>query len=289
MSDDNVTHLGLEEPTPISIDTLEQFIQGYLLGVQAHLGASCPFKNLTMGHLQAFIKKVRVKYLADFGMPDTWDDLDQPALMNVVFHISKSLCEAGDEVDVIDGIPLHGYVAGVYNEPCDESNSFALDYAALFKVCKEAKLELWLQYSPERDLFIVGAGGAETEWGRLNDVLAKAPELIRDLGIDTNWERSPEDLHPETKHVIDRAFIALKAKMLNAQIKHGLDNGCLRSPSSVPITNDGRYFTSVEGCVDALKKHLQKGDILDAMAYLSILHTITRGADKHPTVRKAFM
>ncbi len=84
----------------------------------------------------------------------------------------------------------------------------------------------------------------------------------------------PAGLHEVTTSVITTAFDLLAKKLYSSQIKYGLNNGCLRTPDDFKVENDGRYYTSNEGCIEALINHLQKGDIIDSIGYLTFLCTL---------------
>lgn len=80
-------------------------------------------------------------------------------------------------------------------------------------------------------------------------------------------------LHPETNSVVDNAVIALKDKLLKAQIKHGLTNGWRNPPEGVE-GGGGRFFVTKEQCLEAFHSHLAKGDALDCIAYLIYLREL---------------
>lgn len=83
----------------------------------------------------------------------------------------------------------------------------------------------------------------------------------------------PAGLHQDTVKTVLDATNALMAKLYDAQVKYNLKDGWRTLPEGA--TEDGkRYFDSPEGCVKALRAHLAKGDVIDAMAYLSYLHTL---------------
>ncbi len=77
-------------------------------------------------------------------------------------------------------------------------------------------------------------------------------------------------LHPDTNAVVDSAVLALKDKLLKAQIKHGLVNGWRNPPEGVE-GGGGRFFVTKEQCLEAFHAHLDKGDTLDCIAYLIYL------------------
>lgn len=80
-------------------------------------------------------------------------------------------------------------------------------------------------------------------------------------------------LHPETNTVVDNAVVALKDKLLKAQIKHGLTNGWRNPPEGVE-GGGGRFFVTKEQCLEAFHSHLAKGDALDCIAYLIYLREL---------------
>lgn len=95
--------------------------------------------------------------------------------------------------------------------------------------------------------------------------------------MTTTKTTSKETLHPVTKGVLEKAFGDLSDKLLDAQIKYGLTEGCLISPPDVSEDRE-RFFVTTEGCIAALKHHLQKGDVLDSMAYLTFLNHLEGGS-----------
>lgn len=80
-------------------------------------------------------------------------------------------------------------------------------------------------------------------------------------------------LHQDTNSVVDCAVIALKGKLLKAQIKHGLVNGWRNPPEGVE-GGGGRFFVTKEQCLEAFHAHLEKGDTLDCIAYLIYLREL---------------
>lgn len=80
-------------------------------------------------------------------------------------------------------------------------------------------------------------------------------------------------LHPDTEAVIDNMVADLKAKLLSAQVKHGLVDGW-RHPPKDSVPGDGRFFVTPMQCLLALHKHMEKGDALDCIAYLSYLRAL---------------
>ncbi|QJT70804.1 hypothetical protein GR7B_00006 [Vibrio phage vB_VcorM_GR7B] len=110
--------------------------------------------------------------------------------------------------------------------------------------------------------------------------------LTLDVGqsVDTDFRRITRiepyiqlphhpDLHPSTAQVIGDSASAVLQKLYAAQVKYGLDNGWKVPPTGKE--DDGRYFTTVGGCIKALITHLKKGDIVDSIAYLSFLRELT--------------
>lgn len=80
-------------------------------------------------------------------------------------------------------------------------------------------------------------------------------------------------LHSETELVVDNAVMALKQKLLDAQIKHGLVDGWRNPPVGVN-GGGGRFFVTKEQCLEAFHSHLSKGDTLDCIAYLIYLREL---------------
>lgn len=78
------------------------------------------------------------------------------------------------------------------------------------------------------------------------------------------------NLHANTAKLVADLASDLAAKLLSAQIKHNLANGWDNLPEGVD-PNDGRYFMTEEQCNKALRNHLDKGDILDCVAYLAFM------------------
>lgn len=80
-------------------------------------------------------------------------------------------------------------------------------------------------------------------------------------------------LHPDTEAVVDSMVADLKAKLLAAQVKHGLTDGWKHPPKDA-VPGDGRFFVSQLQCLIALQKHMEKGDVLDCIAYLTYLRAL---------------
>lgn len=81
-------------------------------------------------------------------------------------------------------------------------------------------------------------------------------------------------LHPSTEHAVQNTCDDVKAKLLKAQIKYGLTRGWEFPPEGTTEGGgDGRFFVNEEQLNVALRNHLEKGDILDCIAYLTFLHT----------------
>jgi hypothetical protein len=85
----------------------------------------------------------------------------------------------------------------------------------------------------------------------------------------------PPILHEDTKAVVIKATNDVLGKLAEAQIKHNLHDGWRHPPAG--SKDDGRYFTTEVGCVDALFHHLAKGDVLDSIAYLAYLNELSGG------------
>lgn len=85
----------------------------------------------------------------------------------------------------------------------------------------------------------------------------------------------PPILHDDTKTVVINATNAVLSKLAEAQVKHNLHDGWRHPPKGAK--DDGRYFTTESGCVEALFHHLAKGDVLDSIAYLSYLNELSGG------------
>jgi hypothetical protein len=83
----------------------------------------------------------------------------------------------------------------------------------------------------------------------------------------------PESLHTDTVDTIVKTTNALAEKLLNAQTKHNLVNGW-KNPPVTGEMGKGRFFLTREHCVNAFIKHVNKGDHLDAIAYLMFMHDL---------------
>jgi hypothetical protein len=88
-------------------------------------------------------------------------------------------------------------------------------------------------------------------------------------------------LHTETELVVDKATTALKQKLLESQIKHGLIDGWRNPPTNVEA-GDGRFFNTKEECLKAFHAHLAKGDTLDCIAYLVYLRELGHSGSLMP-------
>jgi hypothetical protein len=97
--------------------------------------------------------------------------------------------------------------------------------------------------------------------------------------------KSVDDLHDDTFNTVARATDGVLVKLREAQIKHGLTRGWRHPPEGAEV-GDGRFFTTPEDCVVALKHHLQKGDITDSIAYLMFLKELVGGDSSEQLVKQ---
>jgi hypothetical protein len=67
-----------------------------------------------------------------------------------------------------------------------------------------------------------------------------------------------QKLHPDTEDLVNRFSVALKEKLLAAQVKYG-------------YSNSWRNTDWLEQCRDDLRNHVEKGDPLDVAAYCAFL------------------
>lgn len=83
----------------------------------------------------------------------------------------------------------------------------------------------------------------------------------------------PETLHPDTVKTLKTMTEDLGNKLLSSQLKLNLTNGWKHPPQSGDM-NQGRFFTTREGCIEAIIKHFEKGDVLDVIAYLMFMREL---------------
>jgi hypothetical protein len=83
----------------------------------------------------------------------------------------------------------------------------------------------------------------------------------------------PEALHPDTVKTLKTMAEDLGNKLLSSQVKLNLTNGWKHPPQSGDM-NQGRFFTTREGCIEAVIKHFEKGDVLDVIAYLMFMREL---------------
>ena len=77
----------------------------------------------------------------------------------------------------------------------------------------------------------------------------------------------------------------LLQKLADAQQKHNLHDGWRHPP--LGAVDDGRYFITEQGCIEALNKHLSKGDVIDSISYLTFLNELS-GSSKVKSVADYF-
>lgn len=95
----------------------------------------------------------------------------------------------------------------------------------------------------------------------------------------------PECLHSSTANVITVFFNELAAKLFAAQEKYGLKEGWSVVPNDLQDElGKGRFFINEEHCRTALLKHLEKGDILDCVAYLIYTRALTGSTTMLPII-----
>jgi hypothetical protein len=92
-------------------------------------------------------------------------------------------------------------------------------------------------------------------------------------------------LHEDTKTVVINATNSVLSKLAKAQVKYNLHDGWRHAPKG--SEDDGRYFVSEQGCVNALFNHLAKGDVIDSIAYLAYLNELS-GGDKVTLIADQF-
>ncbi|HFH0413775.1 TPA: hypothetical protein ACGHO4_001013 [Salmonella enterica subsp. diarizonae serovar 61:i:z] len=80
----------------------------------------------------------------------------------------------------------------------------------------------------------------------------------------------PRGLHPDTVYLVIDTADAMAEKLYKAQEKHGYTNGW-RTPVEGEETGDGRNFWTREECLQALFRHMEKGDPIGCINYLAFM------------------
>lgn len=88
------------------------------------------------------------------------------------------------------------------------------------------------------------------------------------------------ELHPSTVGLLNGLSQALANKLLVSQIKMGLTGGWSVMPEGM-IEEPGKTFRNERDLNTALIKHLQKGDLLDSIAYLAFMRELGFSIDTH--------
>ena len=95
-------------------------------------------------------------------------------------------------------------------------------------------------------------------------------ETMRNSSISNMF--IPAELHSSTVDLVTETASDLAAKLYKAQIKLKLDHGWDMLPSDT-TAGDGRFFLTESDCNKALINHLQKGDVIDSIAYLAFMNS----------------
>lgn len=83
----------------------------------------------------------------------------------------------------------------------------------------------------------------------------------------------PEGLHVSTSELIQKCSHDLAIKLFQSQIRMGLDKGWRHLPEGAQHV-EGKTFLDERSLNEALLNHLNKGDILDSIAYLMFMHDL---------------
>jgi len=94
----------------------------------------------------------------------------------------------------------------------------------------------------------------------------------------------PEGLHKSTTEVLTIFFKELASKLFQSQEQYGLSEGWSVVPEHVnkEELGKGRFFVNADQCRESLIAHLEKGDILDSVAYLIYLRSLTGNKTMKP-------
>lgn len=97
------------------------------------------------------------------------------------------------------------------------------------------------------------------------------------ISVFIRTPNTPE-LHPSTVRLVNGLSESLANKLLVSQIKMGLSEGWSVVPQGMS-EELGRTFRSAAEINTALIKHLQKGDLLDSIAYLAFMRELGMSID----------
>lgn len=194
---------------------------------------------------------------------------------NSLTEVMKEIQRQFPSVDLNNLDQAYVEITSTFNQVSHEQNVAQF----LKQAAVESEEAFYASYPP-----LPNTTGPYTCQEMQNYAFAAMKRQVHFMELHDKTLRIPNGLHKDTVGVLTGFFNELATKLFKAQEQYGLTDGWSVVPEHIDKEElgKGRFFVNEDQCRESLISHLEKGDILDSVAYLMYLRVLAKNKMMKP-------